>query len=83
VTHKTGDTWHIRVPNLRDASTLAYAWEARGEWGWKGRARFAPGSPLLDPYATFARPVKLPESEQGGRVVLAGAAAERVPPAVH
>lgn len=73
-TNRTGDTWHIQIDNLRNLDTLAYAWEAQGELGWRGRRRYAPGSPLLDPYATLARPVQLPDTEAGGLTFLAGAA---------
>lgn len=71
-THKTGDVWHIQIDNLRGLDTLAYAWEAQGELGWRGSLRYAPGLPLLDPYATLARTIKLPESEVGGLEFLAG-----------
>lgn len=60
-THRSGDIWHVQVDNLRNLDTLAYAWVAEGELGWRGRLRFAPGSHLLDPYATMARTVQLPE----------------------
>eukprot|EP00892_Ulva_mutabilis_P009109 jgi/Ulvmu1/6570/UM003_0207.1 len=73
-THKTGDIWHIQVDNLRNLDTLAYAWEAQGELGWRANLRYAPGAPLLDPYATLARPVKLPDTEGGGLHFLAGRA---------
>lgn len=72
--HKTGDVWHIQVDNLRNLQSMVYAWEAIGPLGWRGQLRFAPGAPLLDPYATQARRVKLPESEAGGREIWAGCA---------
>lgn len=71
--HKTGDVWHIQVDNLRNLRSMVYAWEAIGPLGWRGQLRFAPGAPLLDPYANQARRVKLPESEAGGREIWAGA----------
>jgi hypothetical protein len=74
-THRTGDVWHIEVTNLKRLHAIAYAWLASGEAGWRGATRFAPGSPLLDPYAKLVLPVRLPASEQGGRTVLAAALA--------
>lgn len=80
-THRTGDIWHIQIDNLRNLDSLAYAWEAQGELGWRGRLRFGPGAPLLDPYATLARKVKLPDAEAGGQAFLAGVDLPGGPPA--
>ena len=74
-THRTGDIWHCQLRNLKRTQHMAYAWLAHGTIGWSGATRFAPGSPLLDPYATSVRPVQMPKAEQGGRTVLAGAIA--------
>jgi hypothetical protein len=70
--NRTGDVWHIEVHMLRRPDAVAYCWLASGEVGWKGALRFAPGLPLLDPYATIALPVQLPTAEQSGRTVFAG-----------
>ena len=70
--HRTGDVWHIQVDNLSNLHSMVYAWEAIGPLGWRGQGRFAPGAPLLDPYATRARRVRLPQSEAGGREIWAG-----------
>jgi hypothetical protein len=68
---RSGDVWHVQVSNLKDLGNLAYCWMASGEVGWRGQARFSPGACLLDPYARAASYVKLPDSEQGGREILA------------
>lgn len=70
--NRIGDVWHIEVHNLRRLDAVAYCWVASGDIGWKGALRFAPGSPLLDPYATLSKLVSLPAAEQSGRMVFAG-----------
>jgi pullulanase/glycogen debranching enzyme len=70
--HRTGDVWHIQVNKLQNLHSMVYAWEALGPLGWREQLRFAPGAPLLDPYAKRARRVRLPKSESSGREIWAG-----------
>ncbi|GAX79475.1 hypothetical protein CEUSTIGMA_g6916.t1 [Chlamydomonas eustigma] len=58
VINKTGDCWHICVEGMRDPGSMCYAWRASGP---EGRNDFHAGYLLLDPYATSASPVLLPE----------------------
>lgn len=67
-TNKTGDVWHIALPNLKDLDTLVYGWRvdgdtfvaADGKPGKRTDSRFDPLSFLLDPYAPAAVQVELP-----------------------
>jgi hypothetical protein len=68
----------MQVDNLKGLHSMVYAWEAEGPLGWRGQLRFAPGAPLLDPYATVARTIRLPQSEAGGREILAGEALSKL-----
>ncbi|GIL76323.1 hypothetical protein Vretimale_5868 [Volvox reticuliferus] len=72
LTHRTGDVWHICVHGLKDLESLCWAWRADGEILWQNGNRFHPGFMLMDPWATRAVPVLLPEG--------AHKAAPRLPP---
>ncbi|GIL45006.1 hypothetical protein Vafri_2415 [Volvox africanus] len=72
LTHRTGDVWHICVHGLKDLESLCWAWRADGEILWQNGNRFHPGFMLMDPWATRAVPVLLPEGSHK--------AAPRLPP---
>ncbi|GLC33109.1 hypothetical protein PLESTB_000369500 [Pleodorina starrii] len=61
LTNRTGDVWHICVHGLKDLESLCWAWRADGEILWQNGNRFHPGFMLMDPWATRAVPVLLPE----------------------
>jgi len=72
VTNRTGDVWHVTIPQLSALERVAYGWVVEAPEGWSSDSRVAPGQVLLDPYADAAVSVTLPEAD-GGATVWAGA----------
>ena len=51
VLNRTGDTWHVAVPNLKDVGSLCYGWRIDGDVSWESGYRVQPDAVMLDPYA--------------------------------
>lgn len=51
VLNRTGDTWHICLPGLKNLEGLYYGWRVKGDVSWEQGHRISPDAVLLDPYA--------------------------------
>lgn len=49
--NKTGDTWHVSLPELKNLDSLFYGWRVQGDVSWDQGNRINPEAILLDPYA--------------------------------
>lgn len=83
--NRTGDTWHISIPNLRNVDKLCYGWRVDGDVSWESGFRIQPELVLVDPEApglvhlpmTPAPPLQLPSVElPDGRKVLVASAVD-------
>ena len=81
--NRTGDTWHISIPRLRNLDKLCYGWRVDGDISWESGYRIQPELVLIDPEApglvhlptTPAPPLQLPlvELADGKKVLVASA----------
>lgn len=81
--NRTGDTWHITLPSLRNVEKLCYGWRVDGDVSWESGYRITPEAVLVDPEAPAlvhvpqypAPPLPLPTVElaDGSHVLVASA----------
>lgn len=84
ILNRTGDTWHITLPSLRNVEKLCYGWRVDGDVSWESGYRISPEVVLVDPEAPALvhlpqncapPPLPLPtvELSDGSRVLVASA----------
>lgn len=83
ILNRTGDTWHITLPSLRNVEKLCYGWRVDGDVSWESGFRITPEAVLVDPEApalvhlpqNSAPPLPLPcvELSDGSHVLVASA----------
>jgi isoamylase len=85
--NRTGDTWHITLPSLRNVEKLCYGWRVDGDVSWESGYRITPEAVLVDPEApalvhlpsTSAPPLPLPcvELADGSHVLVVSAVSSK------
>lgn len=68
VLNRTGDTWHVAVPNLKDIQSLCYGYRVDGEVSWESGYRIQPEKILSDPYASSLVYYPMPQQIKGDSV---------------